>query len=478
MATEISSSKPPESSNIYRLEMSRRQRVSAVTLFTVALLVSVAVSLWAARPGLWGLVPVVVYAFLALFGVDMVLATLGAIVCAVILAGVGPVDLGTVLLSSLGNFVALLGVIIMLGAGLGEVIRRAGVADHIVAGIVHRIGVTSQLRVRIGVMLACAVLAFALGTLAGSVAIVAPIIIPLAAAVGYTPPATAAMFFFSGLGGLVLSPFAPATIAVFESSKVSWIHYVATAGGPVALVTWIAGFAVVAWNQRRTQGHFAYPPERAGAVNEAAPSPQVKRATTAFLVTFAILVVFASITKAGATFVPIAMIVMMAVVGVASWTSPGKIMDGVYAGASRLLGIFFLFWFLAILFELIDRMKPYDDIVARFGDSLFSLGPYLFAVSVGLVGWVGIAGAAAAQAVLLAKVFGPVAASLGISPEAWTTVLLATAQTDGLGPFPNPDMIGQMGLAESNSLKWQLLSSWMVLIPVVALYGILLAVYT
>ncbi|MCG5212050.1 Na+/H+ antiporter NhaC family protein [Streptosporangium sp. KLBMP 9127] len=458
--------------------MTGRQRAAASSLFVLALLTSVGVHLWADRPGLWGLVPVVVYALLALFGVDMVLATLGAIVCAVILAGVGPVALGPILLSSLGNFVALLGVIIMLGAGLGEVIRRAGVADYLVAGIVNRIGVTTRIRVRIGVMVACALLAFALGTLAGSVAIVAPIIIPLAAAVGYTPPATAAMFFFSGLGGLILSPFAPATIAVFESSKVSWIDYVVTVGGPVALMTWVAGFLVVAWNQRRTEGRFAYPEGRTTAANTVETTPQVKRAAFAFLFTFAVMVVFASITQAGATFVPIAMVVMIAVVGLASRSGPGKVMDGVYAGAGRLLGIFFLFWFLAILFELIDTMKPYDDIVARFGDGLASLGPYLFAVSVLLVGWIGIAGAAAAQAVLLAKVFGPVATSLGISPEAWTTVLLATAQTDGLGPFPNPDMIGQMGLAESNSLKWQLLSSWLVMIPVVALYGILLAVYT
>ncbi len=56
-------------------------------------------------------------------------------------------------------------------------------------------------------------------------------------------------------------------------------------------------------------------------------------------------------------------------------------------------------------------------------------------------------------------------------------MLLAASQTDGLGPFPNPDMIGQMGLAESRSLRWQLLSSYLVLVPVVALYAVLLGFY-
>ncbi|PZG29462.1 hypothetical protein C1I98_31895 [Spongiactinospora gelatinilytica] len=472
------SAEPTSPANIYRIEMSRRQRAAAAVLLMVALLVSISVALWAPQPGLWGLLPVVVYAFLALFGVDMVLATMAAIICGIILARVPPLEIGGLLLEALGDFVALLGVIIMLGAGLGEVIRRTGVADYMVMGIVEKIGVDTRVRVRVGVMLACTVLAFSLGTLAGSVAIVAPIIIPIAAVVGYTPPATAAMFFFSGLAGLILSPFAPATIAVFQSAPVSWGQYVLTAGGPVALMIWFAGFLVVSWNQRRTEGRFAYPPERAAHPERAAATPSVKRATAAFLATFVVLVVFAAWTKAGATFVPIAMVLLMTVVGLASWTAPGKIMDAFYTGASRLLGIFFLFWLLAILFKLIDSMKPYDAIVAQFGGGLSALGPYLFAVAVALVGWVGVAGAAAAQAVLLAKVFGPVATALGISPAAWTTVLLASAQTDGLGPFPNPDMIGQMGLAESNSLKWQLLSCWLVMIPVVGLYLLLLAVYT
>jgi gluconate:H+ symporter, GntP family len=38
-------------------------------------------------------------------------------------------------------------------------------------------------------------------------------------------------------------------------------------------------------------------------------------------------------------------------------------------------------------------------------------------------------------------------------------------------------MIGQMGLAESRSLRGQLLSSYLVLVPVVVLYAVLLALF-
>jgi GntP family gluconate:H+ symporter len=463
--------------NIYTLETSRRQRVAAAALFGVALLASVIVAIGTDQPGPWGLIPIVVYAGLALVGVDMVLATLGAVVTAVVLTRSTPADLGPVLTKSMGTLIALLGVIILLGAGLGEVLRRTGVAEHIVLGVVRKVGLTTQLRAQAGAMLACAVLAGALGTLAGSVAIVAPIVIPLLAALGFSTTATAAMFFFSGLAGLTLSPFAPITASIYGAAEVSWISYVLTAGLPTAAVMLGAGFLVVRWNQRRTAETHPYPPERAvdlATLQESAPA--AGRATAAFLLTFLALVVYSGLTAAGATFVPVALVVLITVTGVAARLPVGALMAGVYAGASRLLGIFFLFFLLAVLFTLIDSMGVYDGVAERF--ALSDLGPYLFCLVVVLIGWVGVAGAAAAQVVLVNQVFGPLAVALGIPPAAWTVVLLAAAQTDGLGPFPNPDMIGQMGLAESRSLRWQLLSSYLVLVPVVVLYAVLLAIWT
>ncbi|MQA98448.1 MAG: permease, partial [Streptosporangiales bacterium] len=56
-----------------------------------------------------------------------------------------------------------------------------------------------------------------------------------------------------------------------------------------------------------------------------------------------------------------------------------------YAGASRLLGLFFLFWLLGVLFAFVDALKPYDDVVQRFGGDLASFGPFLFALAVALV---------------------------------------------------------------------------------------------
>ena len=462
--------------NIYTLDISRRQAATAAGLYALALVASIVVAARTDQPGLWGLVPIVVYAGLALLGVDIVLATLGAVVCAVVLTRSTPAALGPVLLESMGSLIALIGVIILLGAGLGEVLKRTGVAEFIVLSVVRKIGLTTQLRAQLGVMLACTILAGALGTLAGSVAIVAPIVIPLLAAMGFSTTATASMFFFSGLAGLTLSPFAPITTSIYGAAGVSWIGYVLVAGLPTAAVMFGVGFLAVRWNQRRTAQAFPYPPERAVELDdEREPAPGAGRTTAAFLITFVALVIYSGITAAGATFVPVALIVLIAVTGIAARLPMGELLGAVYAGASRLLGIFFLFFLLAVLFTLVDSMGVYAGVAERF--ALSTLGPYLFCLVVVLIGWVGVAGAAAAQAVLVNHVFGPLAAALGVPPAAWSVVLLAVSQTDGLGPFPNPDMIGQMGLAESRSLRWQLLSSYLVLVPVVVLYAVLLGIY-
>ncbi|WP_169736576.1 Na+/H+ antiporter NhaC family protein [Pseudonocardia spinosispora] len=474
MSTQDRTAEPDRS--IYTLDMSSRQRWIAATLYVVALAASIVVAITSVKPGLWGLIPIVIYAGLALLGVDMVLATLGAVVSAAVLTHSAPSALGPVVMESMGTLVALLGVIILLGSGLGEVLKHAGVADYLVVNVVRKVGISTQPRAQLGVMLACLILSGALGTLAGSVAIVAPIVIPLLAAVGFSSTATAAMFFFSGLAGLTLSPFAPITASIYGAAKVSWLEYVLTAGGPTAAVMFGVGFFAARWNQRRTAQTHAYPPDRAVDFATVRPPAGAGRASAVFLTVFVLLVVYSGLTKAGASFVPIALIVLIVVTGLAARESMGELMAGVYAGASRLLGIFFLFFLLAVLFTLMDKLGVYDGVAELF--SLSSLGPYLFCLVVAVIGWVGIAGAAAAQVVLVNQVFGPLAAALGIPPPAWTLVLLVTAQTDGLGPFPGPDMIGQMGLAESRSLKWQLLSSYLVLIPVLALYAILLAVYT
>lgn len=91
-------------------------------------------------------------AILSLIGVDIVLAVISSIIIAMIMTSTGLPEMGTMLAKSTGSFIATVGLIIMLGAGVGEVATRTGAAVELVKFVVHRIGLSSQTRVKFGIV--------------------------------------------------------------------------------------------------------------------------------------------------------------------------------------------------------------------------------------------------------------------------------------------------------------------------------------
>jgi hypothetical protein len=83
-----------------------------------------------------------------------------------------------------------------------------------------------------------------------------------------------------------------------------------------------------------------------------------------------------------------------------------------------------------------------------------------------------------AQVVLVNKLFGPIAAALGIAPGVWAVAMLGVSQIDQLGPLPGADMIGQMGLARSSSLRMMLFNGWAIIVTNTALFAVLFLVLT
>ena len=126
-------------------------------------------------PPICGLFPLLLYIVLAfkkgmhpLVNVS-ICAVVGAIMVKQPLNG-----LGAVIYESMGSFLALVGFIIMLGSGLGMVLRKTGVAAAIVNVLMRKIGVRTQKRAMIATMVCSVVLVTLLGTLAGANAVIAP----------------------------------------------------------------------------------------------------------------------------------------------------------------------------------------------------------------------------------------------------------------------------------------------------------------
>lgn len=449
-------------------------RTIGIIAFLVGIITAIVINLTVEPPSVWGLVPIVLYAILALLGLDIVLATLGALIAAVIMTGTGPLALSGLFAQSLGSFIVTVGLIIILGGGLGQVTRETGVAEYLVRLITQTIGLRTRTRVQLGIMLTSTILVGALGTLAGANAILAPIVIPIAAAVGFTPAALAIMLHSGGAPGLFIGPFTPPVVTLTETAGVNYVPYLAAAGLPMAITTWVVGFFMARWIQRRTEGSQAYDEEALATAEQKSLGEQARRGTIAFVLTLAVMVAYGIRAEAGASFAILVMLVTSFTTGLAGGMSLEGILQAIYRGASGLVWLFLLFWLFNPLIELVGQMQAYEALLDAGEPILAEIGGYGFALVALLIGWLGVAGAAVAQVVLMNEVFGPTAEALGIPALAWVLVLLGASQIDWFGPFPNADMIGQMGLARSRDLRSMLYNGWAVLAANLVLFVILL----
>nr|WP_253903768.1 Na+/H+ antiporter NhaC family protein [Brevibacterium sp. CT2-23B] len=445
---------------------------------TVGVVLAVVAAFISDGPTLWGLLPIVLYAVLAILGMDIVVATVVAVVSGIIISKMGAIEIGEMLGESLADQITIIGLIIMLGAGVGEVLKVTGVAQSIVSTVMHVFGRSGKNMMVFGVMASCLILVAALGTLAGAIAIAAPILLPITARLGYTKSATASMLFIGGCAGLALAPFAGSNVAIMEAAEVNYGQYVLYGGGPIALLSLVVGVPVVALMQRWTakQNDF-YSDEEVGET-KSGETPGSRLPTFVFLVLLAVSVVFAAVTSAGTTFPLLALPVLGVATAIASRMRVADIVSTIYRGCSQVISIFILFWLLAALFIIIDKLAPFDVVMDLFGTQLESASPFVFTIIIALLGWVGVPGATAAQVVLLDKVFGELGTTLGVSAGSWVIVLLFASKADTYGPFPNGNMVGVMGLARSTNLRNMLFTGWMLLVPACIMYFLILFVET
>lgn len=466
-----------DDSNAYEVELSRGRQLLVWSIALVALALSLYVGLVTGEgPTLWGLLPIVAYAVLALLGMDIVAATVVAIVSGVLILGMSPAAFGKVLGESMGDLITMIGLIIMLGAGVGEILKVTGVAQQIVKGVMRVFGERHRITIAYGIMTSCVVLVASLGTLAGAIAIAAPILIPIAARMQFTKSATAMMMFVGGASGLAIAPFAGSNVAIMEAAQVSYLQYLQYGAGPIALLSMLLGYPVVLVIQRLSLkgGDDHYSEAESGLVELDEEPKRPVLATYVFLGLLVASVVYATITNAGTSFPLLALPILGVATGLAGGLGLSDVLKSIYKGCASLVSIFILFWLLAALFKMIDLLEPFQVILDMYGAQLASSSQFVFTVLIALLGWVGVPGATAAQVVLLHEVFGPVATTMGVSAGAWVVVLLFASKADTYGPFPNGNMIGVMGLARSKSLRFMLIGGWLLLIPATLFYGAIL----
>lgn len=444
---------------------------------TAGLIVSLVVGVTVETSTLWGFAPIVLYGLLAALGMPILRATVVSVVSGLLILLPGARTALDMAGEAATDQVTVIGVVILLGGALAEILRATGAAATIVTAAMRFVGTSNTTAVAAGIMVTCLLLVGALGTLAGALAVAVPVLLPIAARAGLTRSATASAIFIGGCAGFAVAPFASGNIAIMGAADIGYLGYLLHGGGPLAVVSLVVGMLVVPWMQRRTRDlDDLYAPEELVATptdDDAPTDRRARRAAVAFTVTLAAVLV-ATLTTAGIVLPIVALPLMAVATALGGGMSPRAFAASAVRGASALAWLFVLFFLLAVLFTAIARINPFSVVLGSYGTDIAHLSPFLLAMTVALIGWVGIPGASAAQVVLVDKVFGELAAAAGIGAGVWVVVLLFSSKADTYGPLPNVNMLGVMGLCRSANVRNILITGWAVLVPAVILYTALI----
>jgi len=125
-------------------------------------------------PPILGLTPLIVYIILAFNPkIHPFVNVMIGVIIGGILTKTNLLEFGKVVYTSLGSFLGLVGFIIMLGSGLGLILKETGVAENIVHIMMRKIGVNTMNKGILASMLTSLTMVFLLSTLTGGNAVIA-----------------------------------------------------------------------------------------------------------------------------------------------------------------------------------------------------------------------------------------------------------------------------------------------------------------
>lgn len=414
-------------------------------------------------PPILGFLPLIVYMILSLRGVDLLLTACISVALGAVLTGQNLVSFGNVMYASLGSFLALVGLIIMMGAGLGEVLKKTRVAHNIVFLSITRMHLKTPRQGLAATMVISTVLVAMLGTLAGSNAIIAPIVIPILASMGVVPGALAVAMQGGATCGLIIGPFTPNTLTVMGLTGLTYQEYLLKASLPLSIVIWTVSFIMANRLQKREMGTEKFGKEDIANINDFVPDVDVMRGTTVFLLTMALLIVYGILSKAGAAYAIVVMILVAITTGTASKLTFTDILKTFVEGGAKLYWLFFMFLLYNPFLDFVAQAGAFDAIVNYMRPLVSAGGNVAFTMLAALIGIFGISGAGVAQAKIIHELFISTVTAIGIPLGLWGFIIL-TGSVLTCFVMPNPDNIGTLGLAHSNNLKGMLVNGWVAMI--------------
>jgi len=417
-------------------------------------------------PPILGLTPLLVYIILAFN--KKIHAFVNVVICVIIgglLTGANLLRFGQIMWDSLGSFLGLVGLIIMLGSGLGLILKETGIAEYIVYMMMKKIGVNTMNRSILATMLTSMTMVFLLNTLTGGNAVIAPIIIPLVASVGMTSSTLAAVLQAAGVTGLFISPFSPPMVVMMQITGLSYAEILIFASLPVCIPMWVITYINAQRIQKKTKGIDDYPPGTALEVIEYNPTPETKRAALFFAIAIVATMAYGIVMRVGVTHAITVITVSAIAAGIGAKFSVQQIFDAIMKGCGQYVWLFFMFImfdpFLAFIaqsgaFEaVLDLSMPLIDATGKFGVTMITA----------VIGIFSVQGAAVAQALMVDSIFRGVVDHVGLSMQTWALVILITSQMTSFA-YPGLDIFAAMGIARTTNIKPMLMNGWSIIIAV------------
>ncbi|HRG63347.1 MAG TPA: Na+/H+ antiporter NhaC family protein [Burkholderiales bacterium] len=395
------------------------------------------------------LLVIVLYTVMVFRNVDPLVATAIGVVLGFLFNLSSPIEIGKTMEAALGSFMALVGLIIMLGRGLGEILTETKVSHTMVHKIVYSIGVNTQRRVKIGIVTSSVVIVAVLGTLAGGLAILAPILRPIAGSVKLSRPSMAVLMQAAGEEALILGPFAPPVVALLGVTGISYGSMLLYASIPIALVT-----IVVTWVMAsRLQVQYAHETFPHDATEERfVPTKQQNTATIIFILAFIACVAYGLIFQAKTSYVIFVMLFLSILTGVVGGLRIGKVFHLLVEGMKKNFHLFFIFFLLGPMLDLVQKAGGFAALMKLFVPLEHFGGKIVLSILIGITGAFGMPAASAAVIKMLHEMFSPVALEMNLSVMTFAfSMLLATRITNFA--IPGANMFAAMGFAESQNVK-------------------------
>ena len=392
---------------------------------------------------------IVIYAILVFKNVDPLVATAIGVGLGFIFNKSTPIQMGNILYNALSSFLALVGFIIMLGRGLGDVLNKTKVSHTLIYRIAYGIGINTVRRVKVGIILSSLLIVGILGTLAGGLAILAPILRPIAGNVKLPRPALAVLMQSSGEEGLILGPFTPPIVTLIGVTELSYLHIILYVALPISCVTLITSW-IMANRLHKLYPNELFEPEQAG--ERFTPTRQNNLTTLVFLLGFIACVIYGLIFHAKTSYIIFVMLFLAILTGLVGKLKVTEIFELITDGMRKNFHLFFIFLLLDPFLNLVQSAGGFKALMQLFAPLVHVGGKPVIAVLTGLTGAFGMPAASEAVIKMLYEMFSPLAMQMQLSTTTFAfSILLATRITNFA--YPGANMFAAMGFAESENIK-------------------------